>query len=240
MLGNKAAAKAIQPAGERHPGESTLLALRWSGTTWSDPGRLGATTAASGAPLALRPPNGQGRHPRWLSFNSPTGSAVSSSESDHLEDRGAAGPVLRDPARRCASTSRRATGPGPHGQARAAPRRTAPPPPGPDDLVDGELPPDVAQSDDGVQARVRHEDHVGVRAGRDGRQSPAGPGRQQVGHVLARAARSGRPLCSSRRIPRRQRCGVQLPPSGKMTSAPFGVEPRASRSISRVKMFSPV
>ena len=57
---------------------------------------------------------------------------------------------------------------------------------------------------------------------------------------LARAARSERPWCSSRRIPRRQRCGVQFPPSGKMTSAPFWSSPRASRSISLVKMLSPV
>ena len=58
-----------------------------------------------------------------------------------------------------------------------------PPPPGPDDLVDGELAPDIAQRDDVVQARVRHEDHVSVGTGRDGRQRPPGPRREQVRHV---------------------------------------------------------
>ena len=58
-----------------------------------------------------------------------------------------------------------------------------PPPPGPDDLVDREPAPHVADAQDGVQPGVRDEDHVGVRAGRDGGQRPAGPGREQVGHL---------------------------------------------------------
>jgi hypothetical protein len=41
-------------------------------------------------------------------------------------------------------------------------------------------------------------------------------------------------------MPRRQRPGVQLPPSGKITSAPVWSSPRASRSIWSVKMLSPV
>ena len=58
-----------------------------------------------------------------------------------------------------------------------------PPPPGPDDLVDRELAPHIAHGDDVVQPGVRHEDHVRLRAGRDGRQGPAGPRREQVRHV---------------------------------------------------------
>ncbi len=70
--------------------------------------------------------------------------------------------------------------------------------------------------------------------------APPGRGGSKLGMSRARSARSGRPFCSSRRIPRRHRDGVQLPPSGKITSAPLASSPRASRSISRVKMLSPV
>ena len=58
-----------------------------------------------------------------------------------------------------------------------------PPPPGPDDLIDWELTPHVADRDDVVQPGVRHEDHVGVRAGGDGGERPAGARREQVGHI---------------------------------------------------------
>src|SRR5438067_12457176 len=47
-----------------------------------------------------------------------------------------------------------------------------PPPACPDDLIDRELSPHVADRDDVVEPGVRHEDHVGVRAGRDGRRAP--------------------------------------------------------------------
>ena len=69
---------------------------------------------------------------------------------------------------------------------------------------------------------------------------PPGRGGSRLGISRARSARSRRPACSSRRMPRRQRPGVQLAPSGKMTSAPAGSRPRASRSICSVKMLSPV
>ena len=48
-------------------------------------------------------------------------------------------------------------------------------------------------------------------------------GGSRFGISRAHKARSGRPSCSSRRIPRRQRPGVQLAPSGKITSAPPGL-----------------
>ena len=49
--------------------------------------------------------------------------------------------------------------------------------------------------------------------------APLGRGGTRFGIFLAFAARSGRPACSRRRIPRRHRPGVQLAPSGKVTSA---------------------
>src|SRR5215510_10031019 len=58
-----------------------------------------------------------------------------------------------------------------------------PPPPGPDDLIDRELTPHVGSCDDGVEPGVRYEDHVGVRAGRDGGERPPGARRPQVGHI---------------------------------------------------------
>jgi len=58
-----------------------------------------------------------------------------------------------------------------------------PPPPGPDDLIDRELAPQVAHRDDVVEPGVRHEDHVGVRAGGDGGERPAGARGEQVGHI---------------------------------------------------------
>jgi hypothetical protein len=61
--------------------------------------------------------------------------------------------------------------------------RRHPPPAGPDDLVDRELPPHVADRDDVVEPGVRHEDYVGVRAGRDGGKRPAGARGEQVGHI---------------------------------------------------------
>ena len=58
-----------------------------------------------------------------------------------------------------------------------------PPPAGPDDLVDREPPPHIAQREDVIQAGVRHEDHVGVGAGGDGGEGPAGARGEEVGHV---------------------------------------------------------
>src|SRR5690348_13750086 len=61
--------------------------------------------------------------------------------------------------------------------------RRHPPPAGPDDLIDRELPPHIADRDDVVEPGVRHEDHVGVGAGRDGGDRPARTRREQVGHI---------------------------------------------------------
>ena len=58
------------------------------------------------------------------------------------------------------------------------------PPAGFDELVDREVPLDIPGADDVVEPGVRHEDHVGVRAGRDGGQRPAGPQRKQVRYVF--------------------------------------------------------
>ena len=77
-----------------------------------------------------------------------------------------------------------------------------PPPPGPDDLFDRELPPDIAHGNELVQPGVRHEDHVRIWAGRNRRPRSAGPrGGSKLGMSRARSARSRRPFCSSRRIP---------------------------------------
>src|SRR5487761_270685 len=57
-----------------------------------------------------------------------------------------------------------------------------------DEMVDRQRAPDIGDRDEPVEAGVRHEDHVGLRAGGDGRDHPAGPGRQQVRH-LPRAGR---------------------------------------------------
>jgi len=68
---------------------------------------------------------------------------------------------------------------------------------------------------------------------------PPGRGGSKFGISLAREARSGRPECSSRLIPCRHRPGVQLAPSGKMTSAPVRSSPLASCSICSVNRLSP-
>src|SRR6185437_14645926 len=46
-----------------------------------------------------------------------------------------------------------------------------------------ELTPHVGSCDDVVEPGVRREDHVGVRAGRDGGERPAGARREQFGHI---------------------------------------------------------
>jgi len=69
--------------------------------------------------------------------------------------------------------------------------------------------------------------------------APPARGGSRLGMPRARAARSSRPRCSSRRMPRRQRPGVQLPPSGKITRAPSWSSPLASRSICSLKTPSP-
>ena len=62
--------------------------------------------------------------------------------------------------------------------------------------------------------------------------APPGLGGSRCSMALALAASSARRRSSSIRMARSRRRGVKLPPSGKITRAPVGPSPAASRSIS--------
>ena len=64
--------------------------------------------------------------------------------------------------------------------------------------------------------------------------APPGLGGSRCSMALALAASSARRRSSSSRMARSRRRGVKLPPSGKITRAPVGPRPAASRSISRM------
>ena len=75
------------------------------------------------------------------------------------------------------------------------------PPSGPDDLVDGELLPHVAQRDDLSSPACATKITSASGQAETAARAPPGRGGSKFGMSLARAAGSERPWCSSRRIP---------------------------------------